>query len=54
MSTKENNDVAVEKLENEKNAADAKCELKGTKRSAEVSVCFYFYYIQVRHFYFYI
>lgn len=36
MSTKENKEVAVEKLENDK-SADAKCELKGTKRPAEVS-----------------
>lgn len=36
MSTKENNEVAVEKIENDK--GDAKCELKGTKRAAEVSV----------------
>lgn len=36
MSTKENKEVAVEKLENAK-SADAKCELKGTKRPAEVS-----------------
>lgn len=36
MSSKENNEVAVEKIENDK--ADAKCELKGTKRAAEVSV----------------
>jgi len=32
MSTKENNEVVVEKIENDK---DAKCEIKGTKRSAE-------------------
>lgn len=37
MSSKENNEVAVEKIENDKGAADAKCELKGTKRAAEVS-----------------
>lgn len=36
MSSKENNEVAVEKLDNEK-SAEGKCELKGTKRSAEVS-----------------
>lgn len=36
MSSKENNEVAVEKLDNEK-SAEAKCELKGTKRAAEVS-----------------
>lgn len=40
MSSKENNEVAVEKLDNEKSAADGKCELKGTKRSAEVSFIF--------------
>lgn len=36
MSSKEQNEVAVEKVDNEK-ATDAKCELKGTKRAAEVS-----------------
>lgn len=34
MSSKENNEVAVD---NDKSAGDAKCELKGTKRAAEVS-----------------
>lgn len=38
MSSKEQNDVAVDKIENEKASGDAKCELKGTKRAAEVSV----------------
>lgn len=38
MSSKDNNEVAVEKIENDKSAADAKCELKGTKRAAEVSL----------------
>lgn len=38
MSTKENNEVAVEKVtENDKAAGDAKCEIKGIKRPAEVS-----------------
>lgn len=37
MSSKENNEVAVEKLDNEK-SADGKTELKGTKRAAEVSL----------------
>lgn len=38
MSTKENNEVAVEKVtENDKASADAKCDLKGIKRPAEVS-----------------
>lgn len=38
MSTKDNNEVAVEKLgDSEKGAGDAKCEIKGTKRAAEVS-----------------
>lgn len=39
MSTKENSgDVAVEKVtENDKPNADAKCEIKGIKRAAEVS-----------------
>lgn len=39
MSTKENNDVAIEKsTENEKASGDAKCDLKGgIKRAAEVS-----------------
>lgn len=36
MSTKEHNDVAVEKIDIEK-SSDAKCEVKGTKRAAEVS-----------------
>jgi hypothetical protein len=35
MSSKENNEVAVEKIDNDKSAGDAKCELKGTKRAAE-------------------
>lgn len=35
MSTKENNEVAVEKIDHDK--GDAKCEIKGTKRAAEVS-----------------
>lgn len=35
MSAKENNDVALEKVaDNDK--ADGKCEIKGTKRAAEV------------------
>ena len=39
MSTKENSgEVAVEKVtENDKPSVDAKCELKGIKRAAEVS-----------------
>lgn len=38
MSTKENNEVAVEKVtENDKASADAKCDIKGIKRPAEVS-----------------
>lgn len=37
MSSKENSEVAVEKIDNDKGAGDAKCELKGTKRAAEVS-----------------
>lgn len=36
MSSKENNEVAVEKLDNEK-ISEGKHELKGTKRAAEVS-----------------
>lgn len=40
MSTKENNEVAVEKIDNDKAAGDAKCEIKGTKRAAEVSHSF--------------
>lgn len=40
MSTKENKEVAVEKIaDNDK--VDAKCEIKGTKRPAEVSFTFY-------------
>lgn len=35
MSSKENNEVAVEKIDNEK-GLEGKCELKGTKRAAEV------------------
>lgn len=41
MSSKENNEIAVEKIDNEK-ASEGKCELKGTKRSAEVSEMFFF------------
>lgn len=37
MSSKENSEVAVDKIDNDKGSADAKCELKGTKRAAEVS-----------------
>ena len=38
MSSKENNEVAVEKVtENDKASGDAKCEIKGMKRPAEVS-----------------
>lgn len=36
MSTKENNEVAVEKVtENDKASADAKCDIKGIKRPVE-------------------
>lgn len=39
MSSKENNEVAVEKIaDNDKASGDAKCEIKGTKRPAEVSL----------------
>lgn len=42
MSTKENNEVAVEKVtENDKASADAKCDIKGIKRPAEVSTYYY-------------
>ena len=46
MSTKENNDVAVEKAtENDKACAEPKCEIKGgIKRAAEVSFYYYYYY----------
>lgn len=37
MSSKEN-EVAVEKIADNDKAADGKCEIKGTKRPAEVSV----------------
>lgn len=37
MSSRDNSEVAVEKSENDKSAADAKAEVKGTKRPAEVS-----------------
>lgn len=37
MSSKENNEVAVEKIDNEK-GLEGKCELKGTKRAAEVII----------------
>lgn len=37
MSSKENNEVAVEKIDNVK-GDNTKCELKGTKRAAEVSL----------------
>lgn len=41
MSTKENNEVAVEKVtENDKASADAKCDIKGIKRPAEVSTIY--------------
>lgn len=40
MSSKEQKEVAVEKIENDKAAGDAKCELKGTKRAAEVREMF--------------
>lgn len=41
MSAKENNsDVALDKVDaNDKNNSDAKCELKGSKRPADVSLC---------------
>lgn len=35
MSSKDNNEVAVEKIAD--NGAETKCEIKGTKRPAEVS-----------------
>lgn len=42
MSTKENNEVAVEKAtENDKASVDAKCDLKGIKRAAEVSFIYF-------------
>lgn len=44
MSSKENNEVAVEKLDNEKNS-EGKHELKGTKRAAEVSTTFLVYLV---------
>lgn len=38
MSTKENkSEVAVDKIENDKTPSDAKAEVKGNKRPAEVS-----------------
>lgn len=37
MSSKENNEVAVEKIADNDKGSDAKCEIKGTKRPAEVS-----------------
>lgn len=48
---KENNEVAVDKVDNDKSAGDAKCELKGTKRTAvEVSVTTINYYFDlIRH-----
>lgn len=48
MSSKENNEVAVEKIENDKSSTDAKCELKGTKRAAEVSFNFLTFVISWR------
>lgn len=42
MSTKENNDVAVDKKVDEKAGGDAKCEIKGTKRPAEVCETYFF------------
>lgn len=40
MSSKENNEVAIDKIENDQNSGDAKCEIKGTKRTAEVRINF--------------
>lgn len=40
MSSKEVSEVAVDKIEKDK-SADAKCEIKGTKRAAEVSFEFF-------------
>lgn len=55
MSTKENSEVAVEKVtENTKPNADAKCEIKGIKRAAEVSFIFimhFFFYSRTVHLY---
>lgn len=42
MSSKENNEVAVDKLDNEK-GSEGKCELKGTKRAAEVIIMFLYF-----------
>lgn len=39
MSTKENNDVVIDKATENDKASDAKCDLKGIKRAAEV--CFF-------------
>lgn len=51
MSTKENNDVAVEKvIDNDKSSADAKCEIKGTKRPAEVSFILIYIYVLLTSF----
>lgn len=49
MSTKENNEVAVEKVtENDKASADAKCDIKGIKRPAEVSTIYLPTYLYLR------
>lgn len=44
MSSKENNEVAVEKIDNEK-GLEGKCELKGTKRAAEVIIHTFKYFL---------
>lgn len=49
MSTKENNEVAVEKVtENDKASGDAKCEIKGIKRPAEVSSVLFSFFLLAR------
>lgn len=54
MSTKENNEVVIEKVsENDKTSGDAKCEIKGIKRPAEVSSVLFFPSIFRRDFFFY-
>lgn len=48
MSSKENNEVAVEKIDNVK-GDNTKCELKGTKRAAEVSLNNFLIYLTQFH-----
>lgn len=50
MSSENNSEVAVDKVGEEK-TGDAKSELKGTKRAAEVSTCYKSIYFNRAPFY---